>query len=279
MTRGDVRAPFAWRETPFGPALVSRMLEPLAPHLFTTRGWQLGRFRPGTAEAVAGWHEVAAALGLEDEALARARQVHGVTVCVADGRSAAAPAADIVVADGAFGAAIQTADCAPILIASSTGHVVVAAHAGWRGLAAGVPRVAVEALVERSGEDPAGFVAAVGPAIGPCCYEVGGDVREGFLAAGFAEDAIAPWFLAEARGTPDNPSLPGLPALARAGRWYFDVWRSARDALRAAGMREDRIDVAGICTASHPSTLCSYRRDGVGAGRLGAAIRPATDRP
>jgi hypothetical protein len=67
--------------------------------------------------------------------------------------------------------------------------------------------------------------------------------------------------------------MSGLAPLAREGHWVFDLWAAARDQLRAAGVREDRIFVAELCTASHPDALCSYRRDGSAAGRMAAAIR------
>ena len=256
------------------------MLEPFAPHLFTTRAWRLGAPPAGGEQGDRSWTEVAAALGLEDHRLSRGRQVHGTAVLVAAESAGPSPDADIVVADSpGLGAAVQTADCLPILLGVASTGAVAAAHAGWRGLAANVPAVAVSALCRRCGRPPADVTAVVGPSIGPCCYEVGADVRQHFESAGLAAADLDRWFLAERPDSEHNPSLAGLPKVARADRFYLDMWQVARDQLQAAGVLADRIAVAGLCTASHPDRLCSYRRDGAGAGRLAAAIRCAPRRP
>jgi len=150
---------------------------------------------------------------------------------------------------------------------------VAAAHAGWRGLAAGVPRVTVEALEREFGSRPADLAVAAGPSIGACCYEVSADVRRHFEAAGFHGADLARWFHTRPQPTATNPSLPGLPPTPRAEHWYFDCWAAVRDGLAAAGVPRDQIFVAELCTASHPGALCSYRRDGAPAGRMAATIR------
>ena len=208
--------------------------------------------------------------------LARLRQVHGTSVAVV--READAPGglpeADIILtSDMNHAIAIQTADCVPILIADQRSGAVAAAHAGWRGLAARAPETAVQALVRESGGRPSDFIVAVGPAIAACCYEVGGDVRRRFEAAGFTPRDIARWFLADRPIDPGNPPLSGLPLHAREGHAYFDAPGSARDQLIAAGVAPHDIHMAGLCTASHPDRLCSYRREGQAAGRMAAAIR------
>jgi len=214
--------------------------------------------------------------------LARLRQVHGTSVAVV--READAPGglpeADIILtSDMNHAIAIQTADCVPILIADQRSGAVAAAHAGWRGLAARAPETAVQALVRESGGRPSDFIVAVGPAIAACCYEVGGDVRRRFEAAGFTPRDIARWFLADRHIDPGNPSLSGLPLHAREGHAYFDAPGSARDQLIAAGVAPHDIHMAGLCTASHPDRLCSYRREGQAAGRMAAAIRCARPDP
>ena len=93
--------------------------------------------------------------------------------------------ADILVASGhQVVAAIQTADCVPVLIADTRTGAVAAAHAGWRGLAQRVPLAAVEAMVNGFATRESQLIAAIGPSIGACCYEVGGEVRDRFAAAG-----------------------------------------------------------------------------------------------
>jgi YfiH family protein len=180
--------------------------------------------------------------------------------------------ADIVLSnDPRVAATIQTADCIPLLMADRRTGSVAAAHAGWRGLAAGVPGVTVQAMIRGFSSRPADLVVAAGPSIGVCCYEVGPDVRERFVEAGWPEAALDRWFVETARPTPTNPSMPGRAP--QPGHAYFDGARSARDQLEAAGIPADQIFLAQLCTASHPGTFCSYRRDGREAGRMAAAIR------
>ena len=153
----------------------------------TTRAWQLGNGR-GAIDGGA-WDEVAAAV----EAPLRSRPPGPWRGRARPPRGRSPrerpnpPAADIIVSnDPAVAIAIQTADCVPILIADRRTGAVAAAHAGWRGLAAGVPRVAVDALVREFGSRPADLIAAAGPSIGACCYEVGEDVRRAFRGSGLA---------------------------------------------------------------------------------------------
>jgi hypothetical protein len=230
------------------------------------------------------WADVAHAMGVEPPGLIRVRQVHGTAVLVRRrGDSMAGPKtgaavveieADIIVSDNAaLALAVQTADCVPVLVADTRTGAVAAAHAGWRGTASRVAVAAIGALVREFGSRPADLVAAVGPSIGACCYEVGGEVRERFEREGFSAEELRRWFLRHTGQTPRNPSMPGVPAGARTGHWYFDLWRATREQLEAAGVPAGQIHVAELCTASHRATLCSYRRDGSGAGRLAAVIR------
>ena len=278
----DTRLPqpndsFRWVQVASRPALVCRALEPIAQHLMTTREWELGT--RSTADEDRAWGEVAAAFGVE---LVRAHQVHGADVLirrVGDAPATTLTDADIIVSnDPNVAIAIQTADCVPILIADRRTGAVAAAHAGWRGLAAGVPRVAVDALRREFGSRPADLVAAAGPSIGACCYEVGPEVRHHFEQAGWAESTTSRWFFTRAQPTVGNPSMAGLGTEPRPGHWYFDSGRAASDQLESAGVPRDQILVAELCTASHPGVLCSYRRDGAGAGRMAGAIRVRGDR-
>jgi YfiH family protein len=203
------------------------------------------------------------------------RQLHGANVAVvrADGR--ARQDADIIVsAEAQMALAVRGADCVPLLMADSRGGPIGAAHAGWRGLAARVPYVAVAALADQYGSRPVDLIAAAGPSIGACCYEVGDDVRDSFVQAGFTASELDRWFLIAPQPTPDNPTMPGLGS-RRDGHWFFDGWTATRDQLIAAGVAAENIFMSGACTASHPDVFCSYRRDGAGTGRLVGAIRSA----
>lgn len=267
---------FAWVQAGTRAALVCEMLQPLASHVFTTREWMIGS--TGAGPMGEGWTEVAAAVGVEPRDLVRVRQVHGAAVLeLRKGDAFDSDRlldADIIVSDDPVRAiAIQTADCVPLLLADRRTGVICAAHAGWRGLAARVPEVAVAAMATGFGSRPKDLVAAIGPAISWCCYEVGQDVRAAFAGNGFSEARIDRWFASTPQPAAANPPMPGLGP-PRAGHDYFDSWGAARDQLEAAGVRSDQIAVAELCSASHPHWLCSYRRDGKSAGRMAAAIRP-----
>jgi polyphenol oxidase len=255
---------YRWTQTAAGPALVCTALEPFARHLFTTRSWALGT---DSADRAAGWAEVAAVIDVDPEHLIRAHQVHGASVIVRH-RGAPKPSnggalqdADILITDDpAVALAIQTADCVPLLIADRRTGAVAAAHAGWRGLAARVPIVAVQALSREFRSQPEDLIVAIGPSISAPRYEVGADVRQRFEAAGF--DHL------------DRVFHSGM----RPGHWQFDGWQSASDQLETAGVPAAQIHLAELCTAANPEVLCSYRRDGKGAGRIAAVIRALQSR-
>lgn len=269
--------PFEWRATELGPMLVCTALESIVRHGFTTRHWTIGQAVGLEGEARErrdreGWDEISRAMTVPRGKLVRMQQVHGASIAVADA-ALDPPVADIVVSnDPTLALAVQAADCVPLLLADRVTGAVAAAHAGWRGLAAGVPRIAVEALVERFATRVQDVIAVCGPSIGACCYEVGPDVRHAFRE-GFDATSVDRWFLDRPLILSANPSLKTLPATLRSGHAYFDGWACVRDQLLAAGLESQAIFQPGLCTASHPGTLCSYRRDGAPAGRLIGAIR------
>lgn len=175
-------------------------------------------------------------------------QVHGVAVADAEAASAGAPpVADAAVARGAGRVCVVlTADCLPVLFCDDAGVVVAAAHAGWRGLAAGV----LEATVARMGVAPGTIRAWLGPAIGPAAFEVGDEVRAAFVR--------------------DDPGAAAAFARGRhAGKWRADLFTLARRRLNHAGVLQ--IDGGGVCTVSDAGRFYSYRRDGV-TGRFASLI-------
>lgn len=184
-------------------------------------------------------------------------QVHGRRV-VRIGRADTAGAA--IEADAAWtdepgmACTVQIADCLPVLLAARDGRAVAAAHAGWRGLAAGVVEATVSALCEGVGCAPSSLVAWLGPCIGPRQFEVGADVLHAFGVAPGAEVGTAFVRRRTAEG--------GL-------RWLADLQRLAREQLQRAGVREIAVETA--CTVEDGSRFFSYRRDGV-TGRLAAAV-------
>ena len=249
-------------------------MEGLAPHFFTTRDWPLGASVGGDGGEA--WAEIAAAVPVDVNRLIRVQQVHGAGVLVwraGDVRWPARPQADIIInSDPAVALAVQSADCVPLLFVDQRTGAVAAAHAGWRGLAARVPRATVEALGRELGSRPVDLIVAVGPSIGACCYEVGADVRGRFEAAGFSQADLDRWSRARPQPTAANPSMAGMPSSTRPDHWYFDCWSATRDGLVEAGVPRAQIFSADLCTASHPRAFCSYRRDGSPAGRMAAVI-------
>jgi YfiH family protein len=253
---------FHWVQAAAGPALVCRALEPFAAHLFTTRGWPLGAADAGDRDAA--WRDVGRALDVDAAHLSRLHQVHGASAVVLRRGDSTAPRdhplpdADIIVSnDPSRALAIQTADCVPLLLADRRNGAVAAAHAGWRGLAAGVPGVAVRALADAFGSRPDDLIVALGPSISAPKYEVDAPVRAAFDAAGHSPALLTRWFIAAERPV----------------HWYFDAWAATLDQLAAAGVPPTQLFTSGLCTASHPDILSSYRRDGRKAGRIAGAIR------
>ena len=158
------------------------------------------------------------------------------------------------VAEG-IAACVSVADCVPVLVADPGSGVVAAVHAGWRGTLARAAAAAVAALGREAGAPPARLLAAVGPSIGPCCYEVSQD-----LAARFRDELG--------------------PAVVREGeRPRVDLWRANAEVLAAAGVPEDRVELLRRCTACERDHFFSHRRDAGRTGRQLAFIAPRAPTP
>jgi polyphenol oxidase len=246
---------FEWAQESWGAALRCRALAGAARHCFSTRELYLEGVRTG---APAGWAALANALGVELDSVVRMRQVHCADVFEVRREYGVPlsdwPEADIAVTDDpSVALSVRAADCVPILLADRRRGAVSAVHAGWKGTAAGAAIAAVQSLTSRYHTRPADVVAAVGPSIGPCCYEVSEE-----LAGHFSSHADAStWF------------TPGEKP-------HLNLWRATRDQLARAGVPAEQIHVCELCTFDHPALFHSYRRDGTNAGRLVAAIRSGT---
>ena len=153
--------------------------------------------------------------------------------------------------------AVLTADCLPVLLCDEQGSVVAVAHAGWRGLASGV----IEATVAAMGEPGARLMAWLGPTIGPKAFEVGGEVRETFVAR---DAAAAPAF----ESCADGKWLCDIYALARLRLSTLGVRRIAGPRSGVPGMQSTGADV---CTVADAENFFSYRRDGT-TGRMASLI-------
>jgi YfiH family protein len=243
---------FEWVQESWGRALRCRHLADVARHCFSTKDLELDGARPQQSGS---WTGLAQALGVELESLVRMRQVHCADVFEAPPtRADSWPEADIAITDDpSVALSVRAADCVPILLADRQTGSAAAVHAGWKGTAAGAVMVAVRALTSRYGTRPSDVIAAIGPSIGPCCYEVGHELTQHFSSH---PDAPA-WF------------SPGAKP-------HLDLWRATRDQLARAGVPAAQIHVCALCTFDHPVLFHSYRRDGANAGRLVAAIRSGT---
>lgn len=245
------------RQAAAGPVFECGPLARVAAHCFTARPADARPDREGSERV---WAGLAEELGVSQ--IHRLRQVHGVGVARflrgadAKGVGRSPLEADIAISnDPAAAIAVQVADCVPLLLADERSGAVGAVHAGWRGTAAGAVEAAVRAMGDTFGSAPRDLIAAIGPSIGPCCYEVGEEVRAAFLDIHPAA-RVDGWFSSHDGGRP-----------------RLDLWAATSDQLEACGIPADRIHVAALCTALHPEWFYSYRREGPVTGRLVGVIR------
>ena len=186
---------------------------------------------------------LAARLGLPSDPV-WLNQVHGAGVAVLNGGETGMDADAAFTRTPGVVCAVMTADCLPVLFSDPGGRAVAAAHAGWRGLAAGILEQTLACF-----DDPGRVSAWLGPAIGPGAFEVGEEVRQVFLASDpEAEEAFRP---------------------GARGRWLADIYHLARQRLRRAGVV--RVSGGGYCTYRDAEAFFSYRRDGI-TGRMASLI-------
>lgn len=136
------------------------------------------------------------------------------------------------------------ADCMPIIFADPVARVIGACHAGWRGAVGGVAQNTIARMTEL-GAQPGDIIAAVGPSIGPCCFEVGDEVVDAFVRA--------------------FGNVPGMVVAGHA-KPHVDLRRAVGVALARVGVREPHMDLSPPCTRCHPERFFSYRRDGQAGG-------------
>jgi len=188
-----------------------------------------------------------AAIGAPGWPILKLRQTHSGTVRhMIDTSAASEPVEGDASVTSIHGASlgVQTADCVPILIADSSGTCASAIHAGWRGTAARIAETTVACAVKEFGIEPSALLAAIGPHIGVCCYEVGPDVVQ----------AIADQSAFENRREWAKPHL--------------NLAAANRNQLLEAGLEPGRIETAALCTRCRSDLFFSYRRDGDSTGRM-----------
>jgi len=169
-------------------------------------------------------------------------QIHSDAVHTIEAPSPTRPAGDaLITREAGLLLVIKTADCLPVLIADGKQRVVAAVHCGWRGTRLGILRKVLDALRSNEGSDPRALLVAMGPCIGPECYEVGIDVIDEFNRSGFPSRTFKP--------------SPGHP-----GKYLLDLREANRFLLIERGVREKNIFSLNSCTHCRPELL-SYRRD------------------
>ena len=249
--------------------LASPLLD--TPHGFSTRlggvsegylaSLNLGCHRGDTDENLReNYRRFCAATSTDDKRLVMTNQVHSVAVRAVTEADVKADLLDPTPfeADGlvtdvpGITLVIFSADCIPILFFDPVRRVVAASHAGWRGTAGAIAAVTVEAMVSRYGCRREDIRAAIGPGIGPCCFETDEDVPQAML------DALGDL---------------ARPYITQAGRKYHvDLKAVNKAVLLRAGVREDRIDVSEECTCCHPEKYWSHRYTGGVRGSQAAAV-------
>ena len=201
-------------------------------------------------------------LGLDSDRLTTPEQIHGdniVRVGEAEagrGRLSyadAIPETDALMTDvPGIPLMLCFADCTPILLFDPVHRAAAIAHGGWKGTVRSIAAKTVRAMGDAYGTRPEDCFAGIGPAIGPCCYEVGGEVADEFRKA-FPQ--FAEFFLLEEKG-----------------KIRLDLWQANRLQLEDAGILPEHIDVAGVCTSCHARTFYSYRAEGPTIGRIAAVM-------
>lgn len=199
----------------------------------------LGRREEDRAENLAeNKKRVAKAFGIDADRIFTVSQVHGDRIVIIDNAGTAPEEVKCRGADGiitnvkGIAVGVLTADCVPILLYDSKNKVAAAVHAGWKGTAPRIAKKAVEVMIERYRSRPQDIAAAIGPAIGSCCYEVGQEVVD---AVGYRGNA----------------------SVQREGKWYLDLPKANLLQLQEMGIAD--IDVSGICTSCRTDLFFSHR--------------------
>jgi hypothetical protein len=192
-------------------------------------------------------------LGLSADQVVTPHQVHSNRVAPVTGRDAGQVLArtdGLITATPGLGLLLRFADCQPILLYDPEHHALGLIHAGWRSIAQGIARRAVEAMAEAFGTRPPALLAGLGPAIGPCCYTVGHEVA---AAMGYA---LPNWQKAMA---PEGDE-----------QWRLDLSAANTQQLVAAGLKKKQIEAANLCTSCHRDEFFSHRGDRGRTGRFAA---------
>lgn len=238
----------------------------LVNHAFTTRvggtscgkidGLNLGfRVNDNPENVQQNYHYVAQDLGLNYAQMVLSRQTHTDNiriVTVEDAGKGLIKDSDIFDTDGfvtniaAIPLVIFSADCTPVLLLDTKQKVIGAVHAGWRGTVKQIAAKAIKIMMQSYGSHPADILAAIGPSIGPCCYEVEWDTAQHFA--------------------------PAFKTKKENGKFYVDLWETNRQQLMECGVLSKNIFLSRECTMCKSDLYYSYRAQHENSGRMAAII-------
>jgi len=231
-------------------------------HFITTKeGWVNGnkpRFTGDSDEIYAGFRkELAVSCESDSGQFVFPRQTHSDHIAVVNSGNFANTIEDtdaLITNEKGLFVCVQTADCVPVLLFDPVKKVVAAVHAGWKGTISKIAKKTVERMVEDFNCNPSDIVAGIGPSIHMHAYEVGPEVVEA-VEANFS----------------NSPAL--LKPSMNKGHAFFDLWEANQTALLESGIREENIEVMGLCSFEHADLFYSARREGSDTGRMVSGIR------
>lgn len=203
------------------------------------------------------------ALGVDQKSIVTCQQVHGAEIVKVTREMAGSGSEDfsntvqgadaLVTNEPGIPLMLFFADCTPILLVDPVKKVIGLAHGGWKGTVASIGAKTVQKMKLEYGSRPEDMVAAIGPAIGPCCYEVGVEVAEQFI---------------QRFSSIKNRILTSKTN----GRYQLNLWEANRLQLQGAGLLGDSIDMAGVCTCCNNRQFFSYRAENGKCGRIAALL-------
>lgn len=209
----------------------------------------------------------AGVIGKDSRNLVFAKQVHGSNIARVEGAFEGA----FDDTDGLTTDALQTplviltADCAAVFLFDPVKHAIGIAHAGWRGTVAGIASTMVQRMGREYGSAPDHLLAGIGPSIGPCCYEVGEEVI-------ITVETNLPDYTEEVLVEPDMASAGSFRAAVNEDHRHFDLWRANELMLVDAGVPENNIEIARLCTACRTDLFYSHRAEKGVTGRFGGIL-------
>lgn len=199
--------------------------------------------------------QIAESMGVSAEKLVIPSQTHSNNVAEVDNTNYSNTFADtdaLVTNTPGICIAVLSADCVPILLYDAHSNSAAAIHAGWRGTVAGIVTRAVDKMQELYKADPSAMIAGIGPSICAQVYEVGQEVADEFVKIFGNDDSIV------------KPKS--------GGKYLVDLWEANGQLLIRAGLKNENIEISGICTYTNSDEFFSARRSGNKAGRFGAGI-------